>query len=342
MYKIMEYKSLQEIDRREFLFKPTLSLGALALGSLLPKEVLGAGLTQPTSGGILPAPHCAPKAKRIIYLLQNGGPSQIDLFDYKPLLEKMAFQDLPESIRNGQRLTGMTANQKTFPLVPSYFKFSQYGKSGAWLSELLPYTGKIADELCFIKSMYTEAINHDPAITFVQTGSQIAGRPSFGSWISYGLGSENKDLPAFTVLLSKGKRGQAQLLYARLWGSGFLPSQHQGVQFRSGKDPVIYLNDPEGLSRGDRRKMLYYLSDLNRNHMQQVGDPEIEARIAQYEMAYKMQMSVPETMSMKDEPEETFELCGSESRTPGTFAANCILARKLAEKGVKFIQLYHQ
>ncbi|MDX2190001.1 MAG: DUF1501 domain-containing protein [Bacteroidota bacterium] len=335
-------KSIQDIDRREFLFKSTLSLGALALGTLLPGGDLFAGTPGTGIKGILGAPHFAPKAKRIIYLFQNGGPSQIELFDYKPKLEKMFGQDLPESVRQGQRLTGMTANQKSLPLVPSYYKFAQYGKSGAWVSELMPYTSRIVDELCFVKSMHTEAINHDPAITFFQSGSQIAGRPSFGSWISYGLGSENKDLPAFSVLLSKGKKGQAQPLYARLWGSGFLPSLHQGVQFRSGKDPVVYLNDPEGLSRDERRKMLDYLSDLNHLHMQQVSDPEIESRIAQYEMAYKMQTSVPEAMSLKDEPNETFELYGEDSRTPGTFAANCILARKLAEKGVKFIQLYHQ
>ncbi|MDX2195526.1 MAG: DUF1501 domain-containing protein [Cytophagales bacterium] len=332
---------VDQIDRRDFLFKSTLALGSIALGtSLLGHNAFAA----PPKGleGILKSTHIAPKAKRIIYLFQNGGPSQIDLFDYKPTLEKMQGQDLPESVRKGQRLTGMTANQKSFPLVPSYYKFSQHGKNGAWLSELLPYTGKIADEICIVKSMHTEAINHDPAITFFQSGSQIAGRPSFGSWVSYGLGADNKDLPAFCVLLSKGKIGQAQPLYSRLWGSGFLPSQHQGVQFRSGKDPVIYLNNPDGLSRDDRRKMLDYLNDLNQIHLDQTGDPEIEARIAQYEMAYKMQMSVPETMNLKDEPEDIFKLYGSDSRTPGTFAANCIMARKLAEKGVKFIQLYHQ
>lgn len=328
------------MDRRDFLFKSTLALGGIALGSLLNEGLIAS----PSKGvqGILPSTHFAPKAKRIIYLFQNGGPSQVELFDHKPTLEKMFGKDLPESVRNGQRLTGMTANQKNFPLVPSYYKFAKYGKSGAEISELLPYTAKIADEICIVKTMHTEAINHDPAITFFQTGNQIAGRPSFGSWVSYGLGSENKDLPAFCVLLSKGKKGQAQPLYSRLWGSGFLPSIHQGVQFRSGKDPVLYLNNPDGMSREDRRKMLDYLNDLNTLHMQEVGDPEIETRIAQYEMAYKMQTSVPETMDLKDEPEETFQLYGDDARTPGTFAANCVLARKLAEKGVKFIQLYHQ
>ena len=333
-------QSLKEMDRREFLFKSTFALGGLALGTLLNNKVLAG--TQNSAEGLLPSPHFAPKAKRIIYLFQNGGPSQIDLFDYKPVLEKMAGQDLPDSVRQGQRLTGMTANQKSLPLVPSYFKFAKYGKNGQEISELLPYTAKIADEICIVKSIYTEAINHDPAITFFQTGSQIAGRPSFGSWVSYGLGSDNKDLPSFCVLLSKGKKGQAQPLYSRLWGSGFLPSIHQGVQFRSGKDPVLYLNNPEGMSAKDRREMLDYISLLNQQHMQEVGDPEIETRIAQYEMSYKMQTSVPETMDISKEPKEIFDLYGSDSRTPGTFAANCILARKLAEKGVKFIQLYHQ
>lgn len=332
--------SIKQMDRRDFLFKSSLALGGIALGSIMSENAFAG----PSKGvqGILSSPHFAPKAKRIIYLFQNGGPSQLELFDYKPKLISMMGQDLPESVRKGQRLTGMTANQKSLPLVPSYYKFAKHGKSGAEISELLPYTAKIADDICIVKSMYTEAINHDPAITFFQTGNQIAGRPSFGSWVSYGLGSENKDLPAFCVLLSKGKRGQAQPLYSRLWGSGFLPSIHQGVQFRSGKDPVLYLNDPEGMSREDRRKMLDYLNDMNNMHMQEVGDPEIETRIAQYEMAYKMQTSVPETMNINDEPQETLDLYGADSKVPGTFAANCILARKLAEKGVKFIQLYHQ
>lgn len=335
-----DFKPIMDMDRRDFLFKSTLALGSIALGSLINNDAFAT----PPKGleGILGTSHFAPKAKRIIYLFQNGGPSQIDLFDYKPKLEAMFGQDLPESVRNGQRLTGMTANQKNFPLVHSYYKFAKHGKSRAEISELLPYTAKIADELCIVRSMYTEAINHDPAITFFQTGNQIAGRPSFGSWVSYGLGSENKDLPAFCVLLSKGEKGQAQPLYSRLWGSGFLPSLHQGVQFRSGKDPVLYLNNPQGMSKDDRRKMLDYVNDLNNLHLLQTGDPEIETRIAQYEMAYKMQTSVPETMNLKDEPKETFELYGESSKKPGTFAANCILARKLAEKGVKFIQLYHQ
>ncbi|HEX8546376.1 MAG TPA: DUF1501 domain-containing protein [Cytophagaceae bacterium] len=333
-------EAIKQIDRRDFLFKSSLSLGGIALSTLLGDSLFGSSPKSVQS--VLPSPNFAPKAKRIIYLFQNGGPSQIDMFDHKPLLEKMYGKDLPESVRKGQRLTGMTANQKSFPLVHSYFKFAKHGKSGAEISELLPYTAKIADDICIVKSMYTEAINHDPAITFFQTGNQIAGRPSFGSWVSYGLGSDNKDLPAFCVLLSKGKGGASQPLYSRLWGSGFLPSLHQGVQFRSGKDPVLYLNDPDGMTKKDTRDLLDYLNELNQVHMGEVGDPEIETRIAQYEMSYKMQTSVPETLNINDEPKETFELYGPESNIPGSFAANCILARKLAEKGVKFIQLYHQ
>lgn len=332
--------SINQVNRREFLFKSSLALGGIALSTLLPKNLLAGDLKG--LQGVLSAPHFAPKAKRIIYLFQNGGPSQLELFDYKPKLEKMHGLDLPDSVRKGQRLTGMTANQSHLPLLKSYFKFSKHCQSGAEISELLPYTGKIADEICIVKSMFTEQINHDPAITFFQTGNQIAGRPSFGSWISYGLGSLNKDLPAFCVLLSKGKKGSAQPLYSRLWGSGFLPSIHQGVQFRSDSDPVLYLNNPDGMSRENRRKMLDYVGELNNHHLQEVADPEIEARIAQYEMAYKMQTSVPETLDISNEPNETFELYGSESRNPGSFAANCIMARKLAEKGVSFIQLYHQ
>jgi hypothetical protein len=334
-------ESIRQIDRRDFLFKSTMALGGIALGTLMGEKAFAGGGPGGISGSMA-APNFAPKAKRIIYLFQNGGPPQIELFDNKPMLEKMYGQNLPDSVRKGQRLTGMTANQKNLPLVPSYFKFAKHGRNGTEISELLPYTAKIANEICVVRSMYTEAINHDPAVTFFQTGSQIAGRPSFGSWVSYGLGNDNKDLPSFCVLLSKGKKGGVQPLYSRLWGSGFLPSIHQGVQFRSGKDPVLYLNNPEGMTREDRREMLDYLNQLNHNHMTEVGDPEIETRIAQYEMSYKMQASVPETMDISKESDETFELYGADSRTPGTFAANCILARKMAEKGVKFIQLYHQ
>lgn len=265
----------------------------------------------------------------------------MELFDYKPLLEKMNGEELPESVRNGQRLTGMTSGQKSFPLAGSKFSFDRHGQSGAWVSELLPHTAKISDELCFVKSMYTEAINHDPAITFFQTGSQQPGRPSIGSWISYGLGSDNENLPTFCVLLSEGRSG-AQPLYSRLWGNGFLPSLHQGVQFRSGKDPVLFLNNPPSIGMDDRARQLAYLKQLHELQTAQSSDPEINTKIAQYEMAYRMQTSVPETMDISQEPDYIFDLYGPDSRIPGTYAANCLLARRLAERNVKFIQLYHQ
>ncbi|RYY26741.1 MAG: DUF1501 domain-containing protein, partial [Chitinophagaceae bacterium] len=276
----------------------------------------------------------------VIYLFQSGAPSQLDLFDYKPLLNKMQGEDLPASIRMGQRLTGMTAGQKEFPLAGSLFKFNQYGESRAWVSELMPYTSKIVDKICFVKSMHTEAINHDPAVTFFQTGSQQPGRPSMGSWLSYGLGSENKNLPGFCVFLSRGK-GNIQPLASRIWGSGFLDSIHQGVQFRSAKDPVLYLQDPEGLDKVTRRRMLDKIAELNHLQLEEFQDPEIATRIAQYEMAYRMQTSVPEVMDINDEPEHVFKLYGPDSMKPGTFAANCIQARRLAERGVRFVQLYH-
>ncbi|WP_158856529.1 DUF1501 domain-containing protein [Lunatibacter salilacus] len=330
------------MDRRQFLTKTSLGLGSLALGSLLGPSQLMAKLPPGSDeGGGLSGLHFVPKAKRVIYLFQSGGPSQMELFDYKPLLNERFGQELPESIRAGQRLTGMTSNQNSFPLAGSVFDFAQHGQSGAWVSELMPHTAKIADELCFIKSMHTEAINHDPAITFFQSGSQLSGRPSMGSWISYGLGSENKNLPDFSVLLSKGREGD-QPLYAKLWGSGFLPSLHQGVQFRSGKDPVLYLNDPEGINKGSRRRMLDALKELHEMKYEKVMDTEINSRIAQYEMAYRMQASVPETMDISKEPDYIYDMYGPDSRVPGTFAANCLLARRLAEKDVKFIQLYHQ
>lgn len=331
------------IDRRQFLTKTSLGLGSLALASLLgPSQSMAKLPVGGKEDGILGGGlHFIPKAKRIIYLFQSGGPSQMELFDYKPLLNERFGQELPESIRAGQRLTGMTSNQNSFPLAGSVFDFAQHGQSGAWISELMPYTAKIADELCFIKSMHTEAINHDPAITFFQSGSQLSGRPSMGSWISYGLGSENKNLPDFSVLLSKGRQGD-QPLYAKLWGSGFLPSLHQGVQFRSGKDPVLYLNNPEGISKVSRRRMLDALRELHEMKYEKVMDTEINSRIAQYEMAYRMQASVPETMDISKEPDYIYDMYGPDSRIPGTFAANCLLARRLAEKDVRFIQLYHQ
>jgi hypothetical protein len=287
-------------------------------------------------------PHFAPKAKRVIYLFQSGGPSQIELFDHKPALEKFYKQELPESVRKGQRLTSMSASQSSFPMVPSRYAFARHGESGAWVSELLPRTARVADELCFIKSMHTEQINHDPAVTFFQTGFQIAGRPSIGSWISYGLGSENQNLPAFIVLISPGQGGSGQPLYDRLWGAGFLPSKYQGVKFRSVGDPVLWLSDPEGMTRDNRRAYLDTLASLNQMNREREGDPEIEARIAQYEMAFRMQASVPELTDLSKEPPSTFDLYGEDARKPGTFAANCLLARRLAERGVRFIQLFHR
>jgi hypothetical protein len=279
--------------------------------------------------------------KRIIYLFQSGAPSQLELFDYKPKLEAMFGQNLPESVRKGQRLTGMTAGQSSFPLAASKFKFAQHGQSRMWLSELLPHTARMTDDLCFVRTMNTDAINHDPAVTFIQTGSQQAGRPSFGSWVSYGLGSDNQNMPAFVVLLSKGRPGD-QPLYAKLWSNGFLPSVHQGVVFRSGPDPVYYLNNPPGIDRSSRRRMLDKLAQLNAEQMKHVLDPEINSRMQQYEMAYRMQASVPETLDLSHEPNYIFDMYGPDSRKPGTFAANCLLARKLVEKDVKFVQLYHQ
>ncbi|MEP0132171.1 MAG: DUF1501 domain-containing protein [Eudoraea sp.] len=321
-------------------------MGALSMASMLDPMGLFAKekklqAPQLMGGGLTGIPHFPPRVKRVIYLFQSGAPSQLDLFDYKPLLNKMNGQDLPESIRGGQRLTGMTAGQASFPLAGTLFNFKQHGDSGAWMSDLMPHTAKIVDELCFIKSMYTEAINHDPAITFLQTGSQIPGRPSIGSWVSYGLGTDNKNLPEFVVLVTKGKTG-GQPLYARLWGNGFLPSQHQGVQFRSGKDPVLYLTNPPGVDGVIRRDQLDHLQQLEKLNHQDIGDPEILARMAQYEMAYRMQTSVPEIMDTSNEPDYIYDMYGEDSKKPGTFAANCLLARRMAEKDVKFIQLYHQ
>ena len=310
------------------------------MASLLsPKTLFGGNKSTP---GPEDFKHIAPKAKRVIYLFQSGGPSQHELFDYNPKLNEMVGQELPDSIRNGQRLTGMTSGQDSFPLAGSLFDFKQYGESKAWVSDIMPYTAKVVDELCFIKSMHTEAINHDPAITFFQTGSQQPGRPSMGAWMSYGLGSDNANLPAFSVLLSRGTgRPQGQPLYSRLWGNGFLNSVHQGVQFRSGKDPVLYLKDPAGVSKMDRRNMLDHLSQLNELHLAEFGDPETSARIAQYELAYRMQTSVPETMDISKEPDYIYRMYGPDAAQPGTYAANCLLARRLAERDVKFIQLYH-
>src|SRR6266436_2508834 len=328
------------MNRRDFFGRFALGIGGAALSGLLKPEAFAApARTASPFRGTLDAPHFAPKAKRIIYLFMSGGPSQVDLFDYKPLLNQMNGQDLPASVRMGQRLTGMTGYQATLPLAGSIFPFAQQGQSGAWVSELMPWTAKMVDELCFVKSAYTEAINHDPAITFFQTGSQLPGRPSMGAWLSYGLGSANENLPAFFVLISKDRIDLP--LYARLWGNGFLPSIHQGVQFRSGKDPVLYLQNPEGISPASRRKLLDHLAELEALQSQDLGDPSINERVAQYEMAYRMQTSVPDVMDLSKEPEDTFKLYGDEAKNPGTFAANWLLARRLAERDVRFIQLYH-
>ncbi|MEM7372321.1 MAG: DUF1501 domain-containing protein [Bacteroidota bacterium] len=328
------------INRRHFLGKLSLGIGSAALGSLLVPDLFSS-----TGGDVSDFPlgftHFAPKAKRIIYLFQNGAPSQLESFDFKPKLREMHGMDLPESIRQGQRLTGMTSGQKSFPLVGSYFDFKQYGQSGAWISEIFPNIARIADDLCFIKTMHTEAINHDPALTFMQTGAQIGNRPSMGAWMSYGLGSENANLPAFSVLLSRG-RGNGQGVYSKLWTNGFLDSTHQGVQFSSGEDPVLYLNNPKGTNREDRRLMLDKLADLNSMGYEEFGDPEIQSKIQQYEMAYRMQTAVPEITDLSREPDHIIKMYGADCLVPGTYAANCLLARKLSEGGVRFVQLYHQ
>ena len=317
-----------QLTRRYFFNRLATGLGIPALSNLLAADSL---------------PHHTPKAKRVIYLFQSGGPSQMDMFDYKPRLGELRSTELPDSVRMGQRLTGMTATQTSFPVAPSIFKFAQHGKGGAWVSELLPHTAKVADQLCFLKSMHTEAINHDPAVTFFQTGFQLAGRPSIGAWLAYGLGSENKDLPAFIVMISQGTGSPSdQPLYDRLWGSGFLPTRYQGVKFRSLGDPVLYLSNPPGMADPDRRHFIDDLGKLNQLALDDFGDPEISTRIAQYEVAYRMQSSVPELIDLSKEPASTFELYGPESRKPGTFAANCLLARRLAERGVRFIQLFHR
>jgi len=327
------------LNRRLFLRNGGSALGATALAGLLgpTSSTLGS-----ETGGLSGFPNFPAKAKRVIYLFQSGAPSQMDLFDPKPKMEAQRGKDLPESIRQGQRLTTMTSGQKSFPVAPSMFEFQQHGESGAWISELMPNLTTVADELCFIRSMHTEAINHDPAITFCQTGHQLAGRPSLGAWLSYGLGTENQDLPAYVVLTSWGTgRPNDQPLYDRLWGAGFLPTQHQGVKFRNTGDPVLYLSDPKGMSRNMRRGMLDELAELNRRDHEVYGDPEINARVSQYEMAFRMQTSVPDLTDISDEPAHVLEDYGPDVKKPGTYAANCLLARRLAERDVRCIQLFH-
>ncbi len=328
------------LTRRRFLELSSSGIGAAALATLYNEDLLA---QVPNAVGGLPGlPHFAPKAKRIIYLFQSGAPSQHELWDYKPKLAELRGTDLPPSVRGEQRLTAMTASQSSFPLVPSLFKFAQHGESRAWVSELMPHTAKIVDDLCFIKSMHTEAINHDPGITFFQTGAQLAGRPSIGAWLSYGLGTMNSDLPTFVAMVSKGSAQAGQPLYDRLWGSGFLPSRYQGVKFLATGDPVLYLSNPPGVDEGTRRRFLDDLEKLNRQKEEEFGDPETSTRIAQYEMAYRMQSSVPELTDLSDEPDSIFELYGEDSRQSGTFARNCLLARRLAERDVRFIQLFHR
>lgn len=336
MHPQRDYEQL--LTRRQFFGRSSAGIGIAALGTLL-----GGPQAIASSSGALGPGHFAPKAKRVIYLFQSGGPSQMELFDYKPSLERFHGQDLPESIRQGQRITTMTSGQSTLPVAASKFTFQQHGQSGLWLSELLPHLGSVADDLCVIRSMHTEAINHDPGMTMMQTGSQQPGRPSFGAWMSYGLGSENQNLPGFVVLVSFGSsRRPAQPLRQNLWGASFLPSEHQGVSLRPSGDPVLYLANPDGLNDTARRRMLDTVAALNQSQLEEFADPEINARIAQYEMAYRMQFSVPELTDISQEPESVLDAYGPDVRKRGTYAANCLLARRMAERGVRFIQLYHR
>ena len=335
------------IDRRQWLGQFGLGFGSVALAHMLARQASaeaaasGHDLALPagSSGGTLDGFHIAPKAKRVIYLFQSGGPSQLDLFDHKPLLKQRDGEQLPESVRGGQRLTGMSGNQSSIPLAASPFAFARHGQSGAWVSSLLPHTAKIADRLCFIHSMHTESINHGPGVTFMQSGSQIPGRPSIGSWLDYGLGNAQDDLPSFVVLITKNKGGQP--LMSHLWGAGFLPPKHQAVRFRSGADPVLYVSNPPGVSAENRRALLDGLRELHEHQFAATPDTAIAARIANYEMAFRMQSSVPEATDFSDEPASVLDLYGPDARDPGTFAANCLLARRLAERGVRFIQLFH-
>ncbi len=330
--------------RRQFFGRTAAGIGPLALVNLLGRDGYAApGDNTAAAGGLPGLPHFVAKAKRVIYMFQSGAPSQIDLFDHKPQLRKFHGQNLPDTVRKGQRITGMTAGQDRLPVAASAFQFQRHGQSGTELSELLPCIGSVVDDIALVKTVHTDAINHDPAITFIQSGFQQPGRPSMGSWVSYGLGSENRDLPGFVVLISQGSNlNQSQPLFSRLWGSGFLPSRYQGVKFRSGSDPVLYLSNPNGIDASTRRSMLDVVAEINRLRSQEFGDPEIETRIAQYEMAYRMQSSVPELMNLSDEPDSVFERYGPDSRVPGTYAANCLLARRLVERDVRFVQLFHR
>lgn len=337
------------MTRRHFFGRTALGIGTAALGRLLAMGGMGglasvaAALDGQRHGGLPGFPNFPPKAKNVIYLFMSGGPSQLDLWDYKPKLNELYNTDLPDTIRRGQRVTTMTSGQARFPIAPSKYAFKRYDNNadGIWVSELLPHTATVVKELCVVHTTWTEAINHDPATTYLQTGSQLPGRPSIGAWVSYGLGSENEDLPTYVVLHSKVTSGQPnQAVYPRLWGSGFLPSEYQGVSLRSEGDPVLYLKDPEGMKRTTRRAMLNDVDALNELSLKTFGDPEIGARIKQYELAYRLQTSVPELMDVSKEPDETFELYGKEARQPGTFASNCLLARRMVQRGVRFVQVF--
>lgn len=333
-----------QTNRRSFLYGGGIGLGTLALGYL--SQLGQAKSTKPAGGasfgGLANLPNHTPTAKRVIYLFQSGGPSQFETFDYKPSLDKLRSQELPDSVRMGQRLTGMTSGQARLPIAPSIFKFAQHGESGTWISELLPHTATVADHLCVVRSVHTEAINHDPAITFCQTGSQLAGRPSIGAWVAYGLGSLNRDLPTFVVLTSRGSgRTAGQPLYDRLWGSGFLPSRYQGVKLRSGREPVLYLKTPQGVSTDTRRHMLNDIAALNQQRFAESGDPEILTRIEQYELAFRMQTTVPELTDISGETKATLDLYGPDVHRPGSYARNCLMARRMIERDVRFVQLYH-
>ena len=331
-------EQLEILSRRRFLQQTALGFGATALSTMMNPSLVGtanAAVKEHRSQRI------APKAKRIIYLFMAGGPSHMDTFDYHPEMRELHGSELPDSVRQGQRITGMTSKQSTFPVVAPMFDFKRHGEHGTWVSELLPNMASIVDDISIIKSMHTEAVNHDPAITYINTGQQAPGKPSMGAWLNYGLGSENDDMPGYVVMISRGK-GNLQALYSRLWGSGFLPAEHQGVMLRGGVNPILYLSNPDGISRKDRRVMLDGLSRLNQKHYDQFGDPDIQARISQYEMAYRMQMAAPEILDLDSEPDSTFELYGEDAKKPGTFASNCLRARRLAEKGVRFIQLFHR
>ena len=332
------------MTRRAFFSRTSTGIGIAALASLLPASLSAEeSKFNRKTGGLLGLPHFPPQAKRGIFLHQSGAPSQIEIFDYKPTLDKLQKTELPASVRMGQRITGMTSGQDSLPIARSIFKFGQHGQNGTWISDLLPHHAQIVDDIAIIRTMYTDAINHDPAITLIQTGFQQPGRPSLGAWVSYGLGSDNQNLPTFVVLLSQANAlNTDQPLFSRLWSSGFLPSKYQGVRFRASADPVLHLANPPGIDRSTRRKILDAIRKLNQLTAEEYGDPEVEARISQYEMAYRMQTSVPALMDLSNEPEHTFDLYGSDSRKPGTYAANCLLARRLAERGVRFIQLYHR